>query len=298
MAEITASLVKELRERTQLPMMDCKKALTEANGDIDKAEETLRKSGALAAAKKAGRETAEGRVSSYISECGCCGAMVQVLCETAPVANNEIFVDICKKIAQHVCGLETLPKTPEELIAQKLSFDSSATVQDLFNNAINKLRENMQLRQFDKICGGLVASYEHHNGQVAVMIQMEVDDSVRNDPQVVQLAKDLCMHITAVNPTAIDRSQVSPELVARETEIVKAQVAQQSEGKPANIIEKMTQGKISKWFNEIVLLEQPFVKDDKKTVKQVIDEVAKAVGKPISIKKYLRYEVGGSGKTC
>lgn len=298
MAEITASLVKELRERTQLPMMDCKKALTEANGDIEKAEEALRKSGAMAAAKKAGRETAEGRVASYISECGCCGGIVQALCETAPVANNEIFIDMCKKIAQHVCGLETLPGSAEELIAQPLSFDSSVTVQDLFNNAINKLRENMQLRQFDKLCGGLIASYEHHNGQVAVLIQMDVDDSVRNDPQVVQLAKDLCMHITAVNPTAIDRSQVPPELVLQETEVIKAQVAQQSAGKPENIIEKMTQGKINKWFNEIVLLEQPFVKDDKKTVKQVIDEVVKAVGKPIGVKKFLRYEVGGTGKTC
>jgi elongation factor Ts len=294
MAEITASLVKELRERTQLPMMECKKALSAANGDIDKAEEALRKSGALAAAKKAGRETAEGRVATFVSDCGCCGGVVQVRCETAPVANTEIFIDLCKKIAQHVSGLDKLPENVEKLLAQTLNFDASSTVQDLMHNAINKLRENMQISQFNKLSGGLISSYDHHNGQVAVLLQMEVDDSIRNNEKVLQLAKDLCMHVTAVGPLAVDRSGVPADLVAKEKEIIKAQVEQQSKGKPENIIEKMTIGKLNKWYNDRVLLEQPFVKDDKKTVKQVIDEVAKEVGKPIVVKTYYRYEVGGT----
>lgn len=298
MAEITAGLVKELRERTQLPMMDCKKALTEAGGDIAKAEEILRKSGALAAASKVGRETAEGRVSTYVSDCGCCGSIVQVRCETAPVANNEIFQAMCKQIARHVAGLDAMPANSEALVAQKLSFDAGQTVKDIMDSAINKLRENMQITQYEKLCGGFISSYEHHNGQVAVLMQMEVDASVRNNEQVQQLAKDLCMHVTAVNPVAVDRDGVPSDLVEKEKEIIKAQVEQQSAGKPAQIIEKMTMGKINKWFNERVLLEQPFVKDDKKTVKQVVDEVAKAVGKPVVVKKYLRYEVGGVGKTC
>jgi len=298
MAEITASLVKELRERTQLPMMECKKALAAANGDIDQAEEALRKSGALAAAKKAGRETAEGRVATYVSDCGCCGAVVQVRCETAPVANTEIFIDLCKKLAQHVCGLQTMPENAEKLLEQKLSFDSSSSVQDLMHNAINKLRENMQITQFTKLSGGLISNYDHHNGQVAVLLQLEVDDSIRNNEKVQQLAKDLCMHVTAVGPLAVDRDGVPAVLVEKEKEIIKAQVEQQSQGKPANIIEKMTVGKLNKWFNDRVLLEQPFVKDDKKTVKQVVDEVAKEVGKPIVIKTYCRYEVGGSDKAC
>jgi elongation factor Ts len=298
MAEITAGLVKELRERTQLPMMDCKKALTEANGDITKAEDILRKSGALAAANKVGRETAEGRVSTFVSGCGCCGAIVQVRCETAPVANNEIFQGMCKQIAQHVAGLETMPANSEALVAQKLSSDPGQTVKDIMDNAINKLRENMQVTQYEKLCGGFISSYEHHNGQVAVLMQMEVDASVKGHEQVLQLAKDLCMHITAINPVAVNRDEVSPELVEKEKEIIKAQVEQQSSGKPAQIIEKMTMGKINKWFNERVLLEQPFVKDDKKTVQQVIDEVSKAVGKPVVVKKYLRFEVGGVGKAC
>ncbi|MFA5863682.1 MAG: translation elongation factor Ts [Phycisphaerae bacterium] len=298
MAEITAGLVKELRERTQLPMMDCKKALAQTDGDITKAEDFLRKSGAMAAASKLGRETAEGRVATYISDCSCCGAILQVRCETSPVANNDIFQSMCKKIAQHVAGLDAMPDSAEKLVSQKLTCDANQTVKDVMDDAINKLRENMQVSQFGKLCGGYISSYEHHNGQVAVLLQMEVDPSIKNNEQVVQLAKDLCMHITAVNPTAVTREQVPAEIVEKEKEIIKGQVELQSAGKPANIIEKMTMGKINKWYNDRVLLEQPFVKDDKKTVKQVIDEVSKAVGKPITVTKYLRFEVGGSGKAC
>ncbi len=298
MAEISAGLVKELRERTQLPMMDCKKALAQADGDLAKAEEILRKSGALAAASKMGRETAEGRVATYVSDCGCCGAIVQVRCETAPVANNEFFVDMCKQIAKHVAGLDKMPATPEELVAQKLSYNPSQTVQDVMNDVINKIRENMQVTQYEKIAGGFIRSYEHHNGQVAVLVQMDVDPSVTNNEQVTQLAKDLCMHITAANPMAVDRDQMPADVVEKEKEIIKAQVQEQAKGKPESIIEKMMIGKVNKWYNERVLLEQPFVKDDKKTVKQVIDETSKAVGKPITVRKYLRFEVGGGGKTC
>jgi elongation factor Ts len=294
MAEITAGLVKELRERTQIPMMDCKKALMQADGDIVKAEEILRKSGALAAANKVGRETAEGRISTFISDCGCSGAIIQVRCETAPVANNDIFQAMCKQIARQVESLATVPAKVEDLVAQKLSFNPTQTVKDVMDSAINKLRENMQITQYEKLSGGFISNYEHHNGQVAVLLQMEVDPSVKGNEKVIQLAKDLCMHITAINPVAVDRSEVPAELVEKEKEIIKAQVEQQSQGKPAQIIEKMTMGKINKWFNERVLLEQPFVKDDKKTVTQVIDEVAKAVGKPVSVKKYLRFEVGGT----
>jgi elongation factor Ts len=293
MAEITAGLVKELRERTQLPMMDCKKALTESDGDIAKAEETLRKKGALAAASKAGRETAEGRVSTFISDCCCNGGIIEVRCETAPVANTEVFTAMCKDIAHHIASLDSLPSGAEALTGQKLSFDGSKTVQDLLNNAINVIRENMQIKTFAKLNGGFISSYEHHNGQVAVLMQMDVDSSVIKNELVMQLAKDLCMHITAANPLAVDRDQVPADIVEKEKEIITAQVQQQSEGKPAQIIEKMAIGKLNKWYNDRVLLEQPFVKDDKKSIQQVIDEVSKSVGKPIAVKKFLRFEVGG-----
>lgn len=298
MAEITAGLVKELRERTQLPMMECKKALTQADGDIAKAEDILRKSGAMAAASKAGRETAEGRVATFVSECGCAGGIIEVRCETAPVANNEIFVNMCKQIARHVAGLATLPDSADKLAGQPLAHDPTQTVKDTMDFAVNRLRENMQIARFARLSGGFISSYEHHNGQVAVLLEMDVDRSVKGDERVVQLAKDLCMQVTAANPMAVDRERVPASIVEKEKEVIKAQVEQQSEGKPAAIIEKMTIGKLNKWYNEHVLLEQPFVKEDKKTVKQVIDEVAKAVGKPITVKQYLRFEVGGMGGTC
>ncbi len=298
MAEITAGLVKELRERTQLPMMDCKKALTEANGDIAKAEDILRKSGALTAASKAGRETAEGRVSTFIGDDGHVGGIVEIRCETAPVANNQIFTDMCKQIAQHVAGLKDLPEQAEKLYTQPLSFNPSQTTKDVMDFAINRLRENMQIMKYAQLHGEFIGCYEHHNGQVAVLIQLEVDPSVRNDERISQLARDLCMQVTAINPLGLNRESVPEAKVDEAKKSIQGQVENESKGKPANIIEKMTIGKLNKWYNENVLLEQPFVKDDKKTITQVVNEVSKAVGKPVTVKKYLRFEVGGVDKAC
>ncbi len=293
MGQITASMVKELRERTQLPMMECKKALTEADGDIEKAEEILRKSGALAAEKKAGRETAEGRVATAISSCGKKGVIVEIRCETAPVANTDDFIRMCKTIAEHLANIETLPETTEALMEQPLHSDSSKTIKDIINDVINKIRENMQIVRFQRLEGGMFGTYEHHNGQVASIVQLECEDSAADSEQVKELARDLCMHITAINPMALSREDMPADVVETEKEIIKKQTEEQAKGKPENIIEKIMQGKLNKWFNERVLLEQPFVKEDKKTVKQVIEECSKAVGQPIKVKAYLRYEVGG-----
>ncbi len=293
MSTIKASLVKELRERTQLPMMDCKRALTETDGDIAKAEELLRKSGALAAAKKAGRETAEGRIAVYITDCGSKGGIVEVRCETAPVSNTEDFIEMCKKIANHVATTENLPASVEELMGQKLASDNAQTVKDILDEVINKIRENMQIARFERIEGGILGSYEHHNGQVASVIQLEGDSELAQNEQAKELSRDLCMHITAINPVALDRDQMDEKVVENEKAVIKAQTMEQAKGKPENIIEKIMTGKLNKWFNEQVLLEQPFVKDDKKTVKQFVDECSKSIGKPISIKSFLRFEVGG-----
>ncbi len=296
MAQITASMVKELRERTQLPMMECKKALTEADGDIEKAEEILRKSGALAAEKKAGRETAEGRVATAISNCGKRGAVVEVRCETAPVANTEDFINMCKAIAEHIANVDALPENPDALMEQSLASDRSKTIRDLFNEVINKIRENMQVTRFARLEGGVFGTYEHHNGQVACIVQLECDEKLADNEQVQELARDLCMHITAINPMALSRDDMPKDVVETEKEIIRKQTEEQAKGKPANIIEKIMEGKLNKWFTERVLLEQPFVKEDKKSVKQVIEECSKAVGSPISIKAYLRYEVGGKSE--
>ncbi len=291
MAEITAKLVKELRDRTQLPMMECKKALAEADGDIEKAEEFLRKSGALAAAKKAGRETAEGRIAIYISDDGKSAGAVEVRCETAPVANNELFIKLCKDIAKVVANIdENTVKTVDDLLNQNLD---GKTVKELIEETINRIRENMQIAKFKKLTGGYFASYEHHNGQVATVLQIECTEDAWKNDRVRELTRDLCMHITAMNPLSVSRDEIPADILEKEKEIIKAQVAEQAKGKPENIIEKIMMGKLNKWFAENVLLEQMFVKDDKKKVKQIIDEVEKETSNPIKVKSFLRYEVGG-----
>ncbi|NLX05460.1 MAG: translation elongation factor Ts [Phycisphaerae bacterium] len=294
MADISAALVKQLRELTQLPMMDCKKALQDAEGDIVKAQDILRKSGALAAAKKAGRETAEGRVATFVTPDQKAAAIVEVRCETAPVANTEDFSRLCRTIAEHLATTSQWPADVQQLLGQTVASEGR-TVQDLLNDIINKIRENMQPVRFERLAGGVITSYEHHNGQVATLVQFNGQDGgVTPSDQVVQFGRDLCMHITAVNPMALSREEISAAVVAKEKEVIEAQVAEQSKGKPPQIVEKMVQGKINKWYNEMVLLEQPYVKDDKKSVQQAIDEFNKAGGQKVAVSKYLRYEVGGT----
>jgi elongation factor Ts len=293
MAEITASLVKQLRDRTQLPMMDCKRALQESDGDLAKAEDFLRKSGALAAAKKAGRETAEGRIAIHITDDNSSAGIVEVRCETAPVANTDAFVEMCHMIARHIALSKKLPGDAESLLGQTLVFDSGRTIRACLEEVINKLRENIQIQRFTRLTGKYIAGYEHHNGQVAVLIAVESNNSSVNAEKTREFGRDLCMHITAINPAALDRDQIPAEVVEKEKAIIQAQVAQQAQGKPVQIIEKIVQGKINKWYNELVLLEQPFVKDDKKTVKQAIAEFNKSIGQSIEVKQFLRFEVGG-----
>ena len=294
MAQITAQLVKELRDRTQLPMMDCKKALQEADGDIPKAEEILRKSGALAAAKKAGRETAEGRVAASVTDDGSRGAIIEIRCETAPVANTDAFVRMGETIAAHLATTDVLPESVDALLDQRRA-SGDGTIRELVNDVINKIRENMQVVRFARLEGDLITSYEHHNGQVAVILRLACEGGASPNPEAAQFARDLCMHITAMSPMALDRDGIASDVAAKEKEIIQAQVQVQAKNKPPQIVEKIVTGKLNKWYNDRVLLEQPFVKDDKKTVKQALDEVAKGSGKPIVIKRYLRYEVGGTG---
>lgn len=294
MAQISAALVKQLRDKTQLPMMDCKKALQQADGDIDQAEDILRKSGALAAAKKAGRETAEGRISVYGASDRPVAAIVEVRCETAPVANTDDFATMCTNIARHVAESETLPSSVDALLSEPVTFQHDKTVGDLLADVINRIRENMQIARFTRVEGDVLASYEHHNGQVAVVVQLAGDGETQGDARIGQFGRDICMHVAAVNPMALDRDGLPADLVEKEKQIIQAQVAEQAKNKPPQIVEKITQGKLNKWFNENVLLEQAFVKDDKKSVKQVLSEFGKSVGKQLTIKSYVRYEVGGT----
>lgn len=279
MSTISAGAVKTLRERTNAPMMDCKAALTEANGDMEKAADILRKKNKAIQDKKGEREVAEGRVAAFIDADKQVGALVEVRCESAPSAKNEQFVQLANDIAKQVAYHQ--PKTVEELLAQPFLGDKSKTVNDRIGDVVGVIRENMKPARFVRMAGQL-GSYCHHDGSVGVMVQVE---GPKADPQ---LLRDVCMHITAKNPVAARREDIPPEVVERERDIARTQAA--ATGKPANIVDKIAEGKLKTWYADSVLLEQPFVKDDSKTV----GDLLKSAG--LTLVKYVRLKVGELSK--
>lgn len=272
---ISANDVKTLRERTNAPFMDCKAALTEANGDMEKAIEILRKKNASIQAKKGERETAEGRIGIYIDPVKKIGAILEMRCESAPVARNDMFVKLADDLARQVTVKE--PATVEALLTQPFVDDAKKTVNDRVGDVIGLIRENMKPHRFVRLTG-LLGSYCHHDGSVGVLVQVE------GDKADTQLLRDVCMHITAKNPAAARREEVAPALLDKEKEIARAQA--QATGKPANIIEKIVEGKIKTWFADNVLVEQPFVKDDSKTV----GDLLKSAG--LKLVRFVRFKVG------
>jgi elongation factor Ts len=275
MAEITAEMVRKLRERSGLPMMDCKKALTETNGDEQAAMELLRKRGAAAAEKKAGRATSEGRIGVYVDAAKGVCALVEVLCETAPVANNPMFKELADKLAQHV-GLSG-NDNPATIADDKLA-GGEGTVRDLMHDVLNRLRENIQIGRLYRRTGGGAAAYVHHTGKIGVCVITE--QATAN----AELLNDVCMHIAAMQPDALCREQVPAAVIEKEKEIAREQII--ASGKPENMVEKILVGKINRWYSERVLLEQPFVKDDKQSVGKVV-EAAK-----IKLTDFVRLQVG------
>jgi elongation factor Ts len=275
MSTVSAAAVKALRDRTNQPMMACKEALAEANGDMDKAIEILRKRGKGVAVKKGERETAEGRVVTSIDPAAKVGAIVEVRCESAPVAKSEPFVALGNDIARQVAV--KAPANLEALLAQPLADDPGKTVSDRVHDVIGQLGENMRPARFTRLTG-LLGSYTHHDGTVGVLLQVE------GAAADAQLLRDVCMHIAATNPVAARRDEVPAEVVEKEREIAKAQAA--STGKPAGVVEKIAEGKLNTWFAENVLEEQPFVKDPAKKVGQLL----KGAGlRPV---RFVRYKVG------
>lgn len=251
MAEITASMVKELRERTDAPMMDCKKALNEAGGDMQKAEEILRVKFGAKAAKSAGRIAAEGMVGVHITPDGKTGAIIEVNCETDFVAKNDDFQALVKNLAQMV--VEHNPADVAALSALKIG---DKTVEAVRTELVGKIGENMSIRRFVRVnAQGKLASYVHGGAKIGVLVDVTGDEA---------LAKDIAMHIAAAKPKALDASGVPQDLIEAERRVA-AQKAAES-GKPANIIEKMVEGAVQKFLKEVTLLSQPFVKDDKVTV--------------------------------
>jgi elongation factor Ts len=275
MAEITAEAVKKLRDRTGIQMMKCKAALQKADGDMEKAIEILRKENVGAVAKLSEREAGEGRIGVYIDPVKQVGALVEVRCETAPVAKSDMFVQLANDLAKQVALKEAT--TPEALLAQPYVDDPSKTVNERLAEVGALMRENMKPVRMARLTG-LLGNYIHHDGSVGVLVQVEGDKA---DPQML---RDVSMHITAKNPIAALREHVPQETVAQETEIARAQAA--ATGKPANIVEKIAEGKMKTWFAENVLNEQPFVKDDSKKV----GELLKSAG--LKLVKFVRLRVG------
>ena len=265
---ITASQVKDLRERTGAGMMDCKKVLTETDGDVEKAIELLRERGLSKAAKKSGRIAAEGLAASYISEDKKVGVVVEVNAETDFGAKNEEFrscvADVAKQIAVKA------PATVEELLAEESMVEAGKTISEVLTSKIATIGENMSIRRFERFETetGMIKDYIHGDGKIAVLVEME--------NATEELAKDVCMQIAAARPEYLDRESVPAERVEKEMEILKAQAM--NEGKPAEIAEKMVQGRIGKFYGEICLVEQPFVKNpDQKVGKMVESKGAKII---------------------
>ena len=272
---ITASQVKELREKTGAGMMDCKKVLTETNGDMEKATELLRERGITKAAKKSSRIAAEGLVDAYISEDKKVGAVVEVNAETDFVAKNEEFKSFVKDVVKQI-ALNN-PKDVEELLAQKSIAESDKTVQEVLTNKIATIGENMSIRRFVRFeTNGMVAKYIHGEGKIGVLVEME---NAQED-----LAKDICMQIAAAKPEFVSREEVPQERVNKEMEILKAQAM--NEGKPEAIAEKMVQGRLGKFYAEICLVEKEFVKNPDIKISQLLKE------KNAKVLRFARIEKG------
>ena len=283
---ITAQSVKELREKTGAGMMDCKKALTEAQGDMEKAIEILREKGLAAAAKKAGRVAAEGIVKTYISEDSKSAGIVELNCETDFVAANEEFVNFAARLAEMASN--TSAKSVEEFVTEK--FDAENTVSEALTALIAKLGENMTVRRFDKfnVSNGVVESYIHGGGRIGVVVELNCDAD--NASVLKEVAKDVCMQVAAANPSFLSREDVDTEALEKEKEIYRVQAL--NEGKPENIVEKMVMGRIQKYYKEVCLLDQAWVKDGDKSISKYLQEKSKEVGSPITINKFVRFERG------
>ena len=288
MAQITAAMVKQLREMTDSPMMECKKALVEADGDMDAAVDVLRKNGLAKAAKKAGRETNEGAVAAYISEDGKTGALVELSCETDFVASNPKFTGFASSLAKVVADVK--PADVEALLAAEMNGE---TVEAELTELIHVIGENMKIRRYEKMtaANGFVASYIHAGGKIGVLVDVETD--VVND-EIREMAKNVAMQAAALKPLYTNRDEVDADYIEKEKEILT--VAAKNEKPDANdkIISGMVMGRINKELKEICLLDQVYVKaeDGKQSVSQYVAQVAKANNAKVAIKKFVRFETG------
>ena len=279
MAAVTAAAVMALREKTGLPMMECKKALTECGGDTEQAVEWLRKQGVKTQAMRADRETSMGRLAIYTDLEKGVGTLVELKCESAPVAGSPDFMDFVNDIAKTL-ALGSGANLPEELLAQKSQAHPDKTLGEIKDDLFNRMREVFELSRICRIdapCGG----YAHHDGSKAALVEIAGETA---GPQAAEVAKDVAMHIVALSPKAIVKEDLDQAVVDKEREILTE--AAKQEGKPENIIHKMIEGRLRNFFSQCVLLEQPFVKDDKQSVGKLL----KSAG--LSVKRMEHWKIG------
>jgi elongation factor Ts len=287
MTQITAAMVKELRDSTGAGMMDAKAALTEANGNMEEATKILRKKGLAAATKKAGRITAEGVVEAHVA--GNKGVLVEVNCETDFVGRNENFrkfaADVAKTIAQSNAN------SVEQLLGEKWP-GSGETVQHRVSEMIASIKENITVRRFARYeapSNAVIGSYIHGGGKIGVMVELAAQSGAKSD-KLDEVAKDIAMHIAASEPRFLSRNDVTQKDLDTEKEIAREQAVKS--GKPANIVEKMVTGKMEKFYGEACLLEQPYIRDDKSTVTQYLDRAGKEAGCKYVVTRFTRYKLG------
>lgn len=311
MAEISAQLVKALRERTGAGMMECKKALQEANGDMAEAEVVLRKRGIAAATKKESRSTKQGLIASFISPDAKLGVLVEVNCESDFVARTEDFQTLTADVAAHIA--ETKPKVVrieeiteaeranfkahEALYEQKFLKDQNTTVGELVKGKIAKLGENITISRFHvyEVKGpGAVGTYIHTGSQIGVLLEVNTksDDVIRRD-EFKTLLRDLAMQIAAANPQFVSKENVSPEVLQKEREIQRSRAL--GEGKPEKMVDKIAEGRMSKFYEEVCLLEQPFIRENTVSVAELIRTASGKLGDNFTVSRFVRFKVGDVG---
>ena len=308
MAEINAQLVKQLRDKTGAGMMECKKALIEANGDLPQAEIILRKRGIAAATKKESRSTKQGLISAFIAPSEKLGALVEVNCESDFVARTEDFQALAADVASHIAEIKPKLvrvdevtdaerasfKAHEALYEQKFAKDQSTTVGELVKSKIAKLGENIAVSRFilyEVNGSGVVANYIHTGAQIGTLLEVKTkSDDVLTNPEFRKLVHDIAMQIAASHPEFVSKEQVPENLLERERDIQRERA--RGEGKPAKMIDKIAEGRMSKFYEEICLLEQPFIRENTIAVGELIRIASEKLGETISVSRFVRYKVG------
>ncbi len=291
MAAITAQTIKQLRDKTNAGMMDCKAALTEAGGDLEAAETLLRKKGIAAAGKKASREVKEGVIDAYVGGEERVGSLVEINCETDFVAKNENFTNFTATVSEHIAKAGAGADSVEALAATAFG---DSTLEEGVKAKIAELGENLVLKRFVRYAipegtEGGIAKYIHLAGKVGVLVEVACDKAETTKADAFQsLVKDITLQIAAAHPLCVSRDEVDPALVATEKEVF----AEQVKGKPENIVEKIVAGKLDKYYSTVALLEQGYIKDPDKTISDLLASVGKELGDTLTVKQFTRYAVG------